>query len=106
MIKAKLWIEDFGFTKKLLIKKDNMDGSLEILKPAVFEKHKRGLIYTSFLESIDDDTVTDFMQAICNEAWENGIYPIQLADKADELKATKYHLEDMRILGLKDIKKC
>lgn len=104
MIKARLWIEDFGYTKKLLIIKKNMDGSSEVFSPMEFKKLKKHSLATPFLENTldNEDIVKDFMQAICDEAWENGIYPCQLADKKDELAATKYHLEDMRTLVLKD----
>lgn len=48
-----------------------------------------------------NDTV-GFLQACADAAWEAGIYPRQLADHSSELKATKYHLEDMRqISGVK-----
>lgn len=41
------------------------------------------------------------LQAMSDVAWEIGIKPKQIEDHNSELKATKYHLEDMRTLALK-----
>lgn len=40
--------------------------------------------------------VTGFLQAAMDEAWRIGLRPAGFADTANELKATRYHLEDMR----------
>jgi|HubBroStandDraft_4_1064222.scaffolds.fasta_scaffold00027_63 hypothetical protein len=40
-----------------------------------------------------------FLQAMSDAAWEIGIKPKQIEDNSNELKATKYHLEDMRQLA-------
>lgn len=45
--------------------------------------------------------VRGMLQAMSDAAWEIGIKPKQIEDHTSELKATKYHLEDMRTLALK-----
>ena len=49
----------------------------------------------------DGGGVRDFLQAMVNLAWENGIKPIQLEDQRNELKAVRDHLADMRMLAMK-----
>lgn len=48
--------------------------------------------------------VREFLQAMSDAAWDIGIKPKQIEDNSNELKATKYHLEDMRamVLGPKE----
>lgn len=43
--------------------------------------------------------VNGFLQAALDCAWECGLRPKDFADSASELKATRYHLEDMRALA-------
>lgn len=43
--------------------------------------------------------VRGFLQAMSDAAWEIGIKPKQIEDNSNELKATKFHLEDMRSLA-------
>src|ERR1700733_8141130 len=43
--------------------------------------------------------VRGLLQAMSDAAWEIGIKPKQIEDNSNELKATKYHLEDMRQLA-------
>lgn len=45
--------------------------------------------------------VASFLQAMSDAAWEIGIKPKQVESHTDELKAVRYHLEDMRTLVLK-----
>lgn len=45
--------------------------------------------------------VRNFLQAMSDAAWEIGIKPKQVEGHTDELKAVRYHLEDMRTLVLK-----
>jgi hypothetical protein len=52
---------------------------------------------------IEDDG-EDFFWALAQGLAEAGYFPKVYQDKDNELKATKYHLEDMRKLALKDIK--
>lgn len=43
--------------------------------------------------------VTGFLQAAMDEAWRLGMRPRAYADFNNELKAVRYHLEDMRALA-------
>lgn len=43
--------------------------------------------------------VEGFMQAALDAAWEMGLRPTGFADHTNELKAVRYHLEDMRALA-------
>ncbi len=43
--------------------------------------------------------VKQFLQGMSDAAWEIGIKPKQLESHTDELKAVRYHLEDMRQLA-------
>lgn len=45
------------------------------------------------------DEGREFLQAFMDAAWEQGIRPVGLEDHTNELKATKFHLEDMRLLA-------
>lgn len=45
--------------------------------------------------------VAEFLQAMSDVAWEIGIKPKQLESHTDELKAVRYHLEDMRTMAMK-----
>ena len=81
----------------LIIKQDKGDGYFSFLQ-FVFRPLDLG---QEIEPAMMDDQAIEFMQAVCNAAYEAGIYPIQLKDKTDELTATKYHLEDMRQLALK-----
>lgn len=49
------------------------------------------------LDNIPD--VDGFLQAAIDAAWEMGMRPKGFADHTSELKATRYHLEDMRVLA-------
>lgn len=46
-----------------------------------------------------NDETDDFLRAIMDAAWEVGIRPTGFQDHTNELKATRYHLEDMRLLS-------
>ncbi len=45
------------------------------------------------------DESEDFLRAIMDVAWNVGIRPTGFEDHTNELKATRYHLEDMRLLS-------
>lgn len=45
------------------------------------------------------DDVRGFLQAALEAAWEIGLRPKGFADSGNELKAVRYHLEDMRALA-------
>lgn len=54
----------------------------------------------SLAESHED--FIDFLQALVDAAWDFGVRPKNAQDTGNELKATKYHLEDMRSLVFKE----
>ena len=50
------------------------------------------------------DDVREFLQAMMDAAHDLGLTPTKAKDHTDELKAVRYHLEDMRTLVLKPVK--
>lgn len=71
-------------------------GSLQIISA---ERH-------DFLKPFIDASVVginakDFMQAIMDEAWKNGMRPTGFEDIENETKAIRNHLNDMRTLVFK-----
>ncbi len=46
-------------------------------------------------------STNDFLQAIMDAGWEQGIRPRKFKDHTNELTAVRYHLEDMRALTFK-----
>lgn len=56
--------------------------------------HGNGLLGDSSFEQTDD-----FLRAIMDVAWDAGLRPTGFEDHTNELKATRYHLEDMRLLS-------
>ncbi len=60
---------------------------------------KGNLRPSMFSENIDDGSITDFLQAIMDEAWRIGLKPSGYEDANRELSATKGWLEDMRKLA-------
>lgn len=110
----KVYVENllrFGsLGNRLYITNKRPDGSIELMQgPAVLNTKARD----SFAEQTDaflDDSasgvfsawsVEQFLQAMSDAAWDIGIKPKQLESHSDELKAVRYHLEDMRSLVLK-----
>lgn len=90
----------------LYIAKLNQDGSRDIVEPFVFKRFPQNKMVLDVLPAITDthfgvDDVRGFLQAMSDAAWELGIKPKQIEDHTNELKATRYHLEDMRSLALK-----
>lgn len=77
----------------------------EFVEPLVFKVHDRGELAQptmyDVLEDVQDGLpgVKDFMQAILDEAWAHGMRPKHFEEHTNELKAVKYHLEDMRKLA-------
>lgn len=43
--------------------------------------------------------IRNFLQAMTDAAWKLGIRPREAVDAASELKAVRYHLEDMRVMA-------
>lgn len=87
----------------LAIRKRLPDGSVEYFT-ATTVKHEKGNLAAPFMEGEAEDPenqVVEFIQAICNMAYENSIYPEQLRDRNSEIEAVQRHLEDMRTLVFK-----
>ena len=79
-------------------------GKAQYVKPFVMQERTEGqeIEPTMFdtYENIQDGYpgVRDFMQAILDEAWSHGMRPKSFEEHTNELKAVRYHLEDMRKL--------
>lgn len=67
-----------------------------------FEEIPEGGVFpddNGILKECKPQETREFLQAICNAAWEIGIKPSQIEDQRNELNAVRYHLEDMRTLA-------
>jgi hypothetical protein len=98
------WMDD----RRLFIQHTTQDGQRSIVQPfqaAPVERGQRYDIATLSESRADTDDlcgdVTNFLQAALECAWEQGLRPKGFADHANELSATRAHLEDMRSLALK-----
>ena len=75
------------------------------LRSMGFEHLERGAgdapVLVETREDRDDaiGDVTGFVQAILDAAWDAGMRPAAQKDATEELKAVRYHLEDMRALA-------
>lgn len=81
------------------------DGQREHIHSLVAQPIERGIAVDVPLleESWEDDgvgDVTGFLQAAMDAGWEMGLRPAGARDHTNELKAVRYHLEDMRALAL------
>ncbi len=94
---------DWGGTV-LLVSARRPDGVRVTLEPFQFKEAEMGATAAPALvetreERLDNlGDVTGFLQAVVNAAWDHGIRPDAMTDRAGELGATKAHLEDMRTL--------
>lgn len=82
-------------------------GQRELVHSIVAQPIERGMAADVALleESWEDQAdgvgdVTGFLQAALDAAWEIGMRPTAYADHTNELKAVRYHLEDMRTLAM------
>lgn len=50
-------------------------------------------------QPLPHDQTEDFIRAVMDAGWEMGLRPTGHEDHDNELKATRYHLEDMRKLA-------
>ena len=97
----------FGYLgHRMYVANDYPDGSYDTMECPILIKHEAGTFTPEASAFMDDSKhklpeVRAFLQAMSDAAWEIGIKPKQIADHSSELKATKYHLEDMRKLALK-----
>ena len=82
------------------------DGHTELITKPIVHSIENSQIVAPEDALLDDSggfgtNVRNFLQAMSDAAWEIGIKPKQIEDNSNELKATKFHLEDMRTLVLK-----
>jgi len=89
---------------RMYVGKKNADGTSDFLfGPSIIHLEANHFIPQE--KAFLDDSgpyrvdVRNFLQAMSDTAWEIGIKPKQIEDNSNELKATKYHLEDMRQLA-------
>ncbi len=76
-------------------------GTTFIAKPLEFEAVGRhGTISTTGPTlRLDRDMGREFMQAMMDAAWEMGLRPSGVKDLESTLEATRFHLNDMRLLA-------
>lgn len=90
---------------RMYIMRGEPSGRFSVVTSLILETQDQDSFIAEDKATIDDGKhlgpdVRSFLQACADAAWEIGIRPAQLADHSSELKATKYHLEDMRRLAL------
>lgn len=91
---------------RMFVMRETMSGTFEMivgpLQIKTYERSSAVPYEDAFLDdsNIAREEIRHFLQACADAAWEIGIRPAQIADHSSELKATKYHLEDMRRLVL------
>lgn len=87
----------------MYVMREEHDQRLTMLTNPILHSHERNEFIpdTEFFMSdeLPGVSVKNFLQAMSDAAWEIGIRPKQLEDHTNELKATRYHLEDMRVLA-------
>ena len=104
------YIQDSAFLsgRSLFVRERGMYGRpSRLLLPAKFRDLVGGAIPVedAFLSETKEDqddnigSVTDFLQAASDTAWELGMRPKHFKDFTNELAAVRYHLEDMRLLA-------
>lgn len=67
------------------------------VRPMVISKIHDGEEIEPFIEG--KNNVTNFVQAVMDAGWKAGLKPAGYEDASRELTATKFHLEDMRLLA-------
>lgn len=74
------------------------DGKRYLIEPTtMFDTvHPEGTILEPCITLTEDEA-----QQLMNSLWDCGLRPSDIQDQSGELKATKYHLEDMRKLYFK-----
>ncbi len=65
-----------------------------------WEDHEPGMqVSKESLGDFDEFEVKAFLQACLDQAWAAGLRPAHYQDDDKQLKATQYHLEDMRSIA-------
>jgi hypothetical protein len=75
---------------------------LGVVQELAIESVQEGMVITQgngILGASSFEEADDFLRAIMDVAWEAGMRPTGFEDHANELKATRFHLEDMRLLA-------
>lgn len=93
--------KDYGFRADVLIRRETPDG-LEFAEPLQFRAVEPSLATSAYPRALADMHKADlraFLQAAMDEAWKIGLRPTGHEDNTSELKAVRYHLEDMRALA-------
>lgn len=90
----------------MAVLQEREDGSRAFLQPLTWKLEDDGLAIPreeafALSDAFGRRNVRSFLQAMMDAAWEIGLRPAQAKDQTDELKAVRYHLEDMRALALK-----
>ena len=96
---------------RMYVANERPDGSHEMwLQPQTIKSVQSGHFVSQDDAYLDDSKtaalstfadVRSYLQAMSDAAWEIGIKPKGVEGHTDELKAVRYHLEDMRSLALK-----
>ena len=88
---------------RLYLFKQNLDGSVQTHSKLTVHSYAPYALSDPDEYFLSDELpgvdVKAFLQAAADAAWEIGIKPQQLENNANELKATRFHLEDMRQLA-------
>lgn len=90
--------------RRLYVMRENWDGTSDLIaQPVQMESFKQYAFIPEDKYFLSDEQpgidTRAFLQAMSDAAWEIGIKPKQIEDNSNELKATKFHLEDMRLLA-------
>jgi len=80
------------------------NGSRAFIKPPLTmesfdDRGRHGFIADEEVNLFPRSDGRAFMQAMLDAAWDMGLRPASYADYTNELKAVRYHLEDMRKLA-------
>ena len=74
-------------------------GATFIAKPMEFESIPRHGSASGPTLQLERDAARNFMQAMMDAAWNMGLRPSGVKDLESTLEATRFHLEDMRLLA-------
>jgi hypothetical protein len=88
---------------RMYVLREEFDGAYTVMHGAQLHTYQRHTLSSEDEFFLSDEQsgidVRAFLQAMSDAAWEIGIKPKQIEDNSNELKATKFHLEDMRQLA-------
>ncbi len=84
---------------EMVLIREDVDGTRAVVTDIQFEKIDRHGLATKQPQLFGCGESEDFLRAVMDAAWENGIRPTGFKDHTKELTAVRYHLEDMRLLA-------